>query len=104
MYYLCKLKFYDTKQDDKMSKNYKVEFYEPITAANCTHPAQIGESEFYFGSLAAIYDTFNPEQIGCKASNLWNVGVARGVEYTGAKCRIKSIKVYHKRTERGKRK
>jgi hypothetical protein len=87
-----------------MSKNYKLEFHEPITAANCKHPAQIGESEFYFGSLAAIYDTFTDNDIGCKVRNLWNVGVARGVEYTGAKCRIKSIKVYHKRTERGKRK
>jgi hypothetical protein len=87
-----------------MTKNYKLEFYEPLTEAEAKYPTYVGETDFYFGSLAAIYDTFTPEVIGCKVRNLWNVGVARGVEYRGAKCRITSIRVYHKQTERGKRK
>ncbi len=29
-------------------------------------------SEFFFGSLAAIYDMFSPEDVGCALSTLWN--------------------------------
>ena len=79
-----------------MSKNYKLEFFTP--------PNETGETEFYFGSLAAIYDTFTPGVVGCNVRNLWNVGVARGVEYQGAKCRIKSIEITHKQTNRGRAK
>lgn len=44
--------------------------------------------EFYFHSLAAIYDTFTAEQIGCKVTRLWNIGVSDGNPYDGRRCRI----------------
>ena len=45
-------------------------------------------TEFYFHSLAAIYDTFTAEQIGCKVTRLWNIGVSHGNPYEGKRCRI----------------
>lgn len=54
---------------------YKVEFYiSPIEEDDRT--------EFFFHSLTAIYDKFTPEQVGCKVTRLWNVGVSDGNEYT----------------------
>ena len=44
--------------------------------------------EFYFTSLAAIYEIFTPEQIGCKVSRLWNIGLSQGATYDGRLCRI----------------
>lgn len=60
---------------------YRVEFKEP--------PIQDDErTEFYFSSLAAIYEQFTPEQVGCKVSRLWNIGVSDGVPYAGRRCSI----------------
>ena len=39
------------------------------------------EAEFYFTSLSAIYDRFTPEQIGCRVTRLYSVGVTRGAVY-----------------------
>lgn len=39
----------------------KVQFIHPIN----------GQSEYYFGSLAAIFDKFTPEQIGASLVTLW---------------------------------
>lgn len=85
-----------------MSKIYKVEFYNALTPEQCSNPEHVGTKEFYFGSLAAIYGTFSPEVVGCKVSNLWNVGVARGVKYAGEKCQITVFNVEHKQTQRGR--
>ena len=54
---------------------YKVEFYiSPIEEDDRT--------ESFFHSLTAIYEKFTPEQVGCKVTRLWNVGVSDGNEYT----------------------
>ena len=45
-------------------------------------------TDFFFHSLAAIYEVFSCKQIGCKVSNLWNIGVSRGATYNGRFCRI----------------
>ena len=42
--------------------------------------------DFYFGSLAAIYETFTPEQVGCKVECLWNHGVVIGHPYSNKLC------------------
>ena len=34
--------------------------------------------EFYFGSLAAIYDMFSVEQIGCAVEVLWAYNIEQG--------------------------
>ena len=44
--------------------------------------------DFYFHSLAAIYDTFTDRQIGCKLTRLYNIGVSDGNAYRGRLCTI----------------
>lgn len=60
---------------------YRVAFHDP--------PIENDErKDFFFSSLSAIYEDFTPEQIGCKVSRLWNIGVSGGTPYDGAKCKI----------------
>ncbi len=48
---------------------------ETIIKVNFPIPVN-GRHEYYFGSLAAIYDMFTPEQIGCKLEALWSYGIS----------------------------
>ena len=52
---------------------------------------------FLFTSLAAIYEVFSPEQIGCGLRNLYNLRVPDGTAYAGGRCIIKREKVFSKR-------
>lgn len=54
---------------------YRVTFTEPPIDGDA-------RSDFYFYSLLAIYETFKPEQIGCRVEHLWNIGVSKGTVYT----------------------
>lgn len=54
-------------------------------------------TEFYFHSLAAIYDTFTAAQIGCKVTRLWNIGVSHDNPYEGRRCRITREHIFRKR-------
>lgn len=47
------------------------------------------EEDHYFGSLAAIYTVFTPEQIGCKVERLWACNIKPGNPYENKKCKIK---------------
>ena len=58
----------------KQEHIYRVDFKIP--------PSENAGTDFYFTSLAAIYELFTPEQVGCKVTRLWNVGVSDGNEYT----------------------
>lgn len=49
-------------------KIVKVEFFVPVN----------GKKEYYFGSQAAIYEVFTPQQIGCKLEALWKAGIEEG--------------------------
>ena len=60
---------------------YKVAFKEPPIPDD-------DRKEFFFSSLSAIYDTFTPEQVGCKVTRLWNIGISQGNLYTGKLCQI----------------
>lgn len=68
---------------------YRVTFREP--------PEPSGERDFFFTSLSAIYERFSPEQIGCKVSNLWNIGVSDGKPYSGAKVSVTREPLHTKR-------
>lgn len=53
----------------KINENIiKVESFVPLN----------GKKEHYFGSLAAIYEVFTPQQIGCKLEALWGAGIEEG--------------------------
>lgn len=73
---------------------YRVTFREP--------PEQTGERDFFFTSLSAIYERFSPEQIGCKVSRLWNIGVSDGNPYTGAKATITREPLHTKRQNKSR--
>lgn len=39
------------------------------------HSKDGGATEFYFGSLAAIYEMFDASEIGCRLEALWAAGI-----------------------------
>lgn len=51
-------------------------------------PEQPARTEFFFGSLAAIYDVFTPQQIGCRVERLWNSGITEAKPYRNKLCVI----------------
>ena len=57
---------------------------------------QQGSKVWYFGSLAAIYELFTPEQIGCKLEALWNANLGYGEYKITKQCVIYKEKMYRK--------
>jgi hypothetical protein len=66
---------------------YRVSFKESIN----------GKTDYIFGSLAAIYDTFTPYQIGCKVQRLWNCQITEEKPYKGRKCTITKELLHRKK-------
>ena len=64
----------------------KVQFIRPVN----------GQTEFYFGSLAAIYDTFSPAQIGCTLHTLWRSGIDINFSKATNNCIISKHKLLRK--------
>ncbi|MGL5913711.1 MAG: hypothetical protein ACRCZB_06050 [Bacteroidales bacterium] len=81
---------------------YRVSFKEhPIPQYGLEYNTQ---NEFFFTSLSAIYETFTPEQIGCKVERLWNLKITPDKPYIGRKCRIfKSLLASKKQANAAKR-
>lgn len=73
---------------------YRVAFSEPPIEED-------DRTEFFFHSLTAIYEKFTPEQVGCKVTRLWNVGVSDGKEYTN---RSRDVRITREPIERKHRK
>lgn len=55
---------------------------------------------FLFSSLAAIYEVFSVEQIGCTLGHLYNLKVPDGAAFAGKRCIIKREPVVSKRHKR----
>ena len=68
---------------------YRVEFKEPPIEGDRADGVLLS-------SLAAIYEQFAPEQVGCKVSRLWNIGVSDGVPYSGRRCTITKEQIQRK--------
>lgn len=73
-----------------MNKIYHLQFKEPVN----------NQTDYYFGSLSAIYEEFTSEDIGCKVERLWNIGVARGVVYENKLCSIKLGELKRKKNQK----
>ncbi len=73
-----------------MSKNE-----ETIIKVNFPIPVN-GKNEHYFGSLAAIYDTFTPEQIGCRLEALWSFGITCDKPKLTRTCLISKHSIHRK--------
>lgn len=69
---------------------YRVAFSEPPLSGD-------ERQEFFFYSLSAIYEMFSPEQIGCRVSRLWNLGIAQGNVYQGRRCSIRKEPIIRKK-------
>lgn len=69
------------ESDMTVTTIYRVAFNEPPIQGD-------NRREFFFSSLSAIYETFTDEQVGCKVTRLWNLGVSQGNPYNGKLCRI----------------
>ena len=57
---------------------YHVSFKKPIN----------GKTDYFYGSLSAIFTNFTPEEIGCKVQRLWNIKITEETPYIGRKCTI----------------
>ena len=64
----------------------RVQFLNPVAEHG-------GQTDFYFGSLAAIYEVFTPEQIGCKLETLW----AAKIDTLHTKCVVSKQVLYRKK-------
>lgn len=61
-----------------------------------------GRKVWYFGSLAAIYELFTPEQIGCKLETLWNDGLGYG-EYKITKHCVITKEIMYRKAHKSKK-
>ncbi len=55
---------------------------------------------YYFGSVAAIYDTFTPEQINVSKSRLWSFGITIDRPYRNKICTIYKGEIFRKKGNR----
>lgn len=74
------------------AKVYHVEFYEPVN----------GKRHYYFGSQAAIYDTFDAITIGISYRALSNQYDLSKQPYENRKCIIRLGELKRKKGNRGK--
>ena len=71
-----------------MDEIIKVTFHSPLPES--------GEREFYFSSIAAIYERFSPAEVGCSLSTLWCFGLRVGNPKATKTCVISKHYIYRK--------
>lgn len=71
-----------------MDEIIKVTFHSPLPES--------GEREFFFTSLAAIYERFSPAEVGCSLSTLWCFGLRVGNPKATKTCVISKHYIYRK--------
>lgn len=76
----------------KLRKVIHVELKEPYN----------GHRNYYFGSVAAIYDTLPVEIVGIGAGGLWNT-FSKENEYKGRLATIRNRHLLSKKSNRGKK-
>lgn len=69
-----------------MESIIKVQFFKPVD----------GKTDYYFGSLKAIYERFTPEQIGCNVERLWSSNITPDNPKATSKCIISKHNVIRK--------
>lgn len=58
------------------------------------------DENFYFGSLAAVYDRFTPSELGVSLSRLYDVAITPEKPYRNDKCIIRKGILQRKKTNR----
>lgn len=80
------------KKDAAVRYVYSVLFYAP------PRPVEMPRQKFFlFSSLAAIFDRFSVEEIGCSLGHLYNSKVPDGSAFCGKRCIIKREPLVSKR-------
>lgn len=64
----------------------KLQFFAPVD----------GRTDYYFSSVAAIFERFTPAQVGCALSTLWGSKIAPGRPKATSLCVISRELVYNK--------
>ena len=59
-------------------------------------PKEGGRTEFYFGSLAAIYEMFDAAEIGCRLEALWAANIDEAHPKATRLCVISKHVMYRK--------
>lgn len=72
---------------------------------NTIYHVCFGCKHYYFGSIAAIFDTFSPSELGVSKSRLWSYGITESKPYCNGKCVVYRGVIHRKKTNRnnGKR-
>lgn len=60
----------------------------------------IGNGHHYFGSVAAIFDTFSPSELGVSKSRLYAYGITESKPYRNKKCVVRKGIIHRKKTGR----
>lgn len=68
----------------------KVQFFKAVN----------GSKEWYFGSMAAIYELFTAEQIGCKLETLWAARLEVGECKATRKCTVYRLQMFRKKQKK----
>jgi hypothetical protein len=71
----------------------RVQFLNPVAEYG-------GQTDFYFGSLAAIYEMFTKEQIGCQLETLWSAKIDALHPKTTPKCVVSKQVLYRKKQKK----
>lgn len=71
----------------------RVQFLNPVAEYG-------GQTDFFFGSLAAIYELFTPEQVGCKLETLWSAKIDTLTPKATTKCVVSKHVLYRKKQQR----
>lgn len=75
---------------------YHIQFREPPLKGDCC-------CDFYFTSIAAIYDVFTPEQVGTSLNQLWASKIDFDRPYYGKLCFVKKEPIRSKPQKRTSR-
>ena len=68
----------------------RVQFLSPVAEYG-------GQTDFYFGSLAAIFELFTKDQIGCQLETLWSAKIDPLHPKTTPKCVVSKQVLYRKK-------
>ena len=71
----------------------RVQFLNPVAEYG-------GQTDFYFGSLAAIYELFTPEQVGCKLETLWSAKIDPLHPKATPRCVVSKQVLYRKKQKK----
>ena len=58
------------------------------------------DTNYYFGSITAIFDKFTNEEIGVTKTTLWSYGLAEDKPYMNKKCIIRKGTIHRTKTKR----